>query len=213
MPCRANRRAPRGVAEQYRRVDACLGTGGVPGAALECRGEQRDVRGVQHGVAAAVYRRDQGTNYNSAFDILIEDFSVGTHRWTGPPARRRRGSDPKIAAGTFTGFSILRSLRPGPAMPGGNQFLCDFLKAAGTPDRYRRRRAQPWRSAGARARALAARYARGLGSTGQRDDFLRTERRSNARQRRLRAVLRRDAGLQHDAPLQQSRHRAACVEL
>jgi hypothetical protein len=72
-----------------------------------------------------------GTNYNSVFDVLIEDVFVGAQvRWeTGtPPA----GSAPKISAGTFAGLTILQFLTPGPGMPGANQLLVPFLTSVAT---------------------------------------------------------------------------------
>ena len=63
-----------------------------------------------------------GTNYNSIFDVLIEDFFVGSQvAWAygHPPA----GTTPKISAGTFTGLTLLQFMTPGPGMPGANQPL------------------------------------------------------------------------------------------
>jgi len=66
-----------------------------------------------------------GTNFNSAFDVLIEDLFVGRQVpwfYGHPP------SGAAIAAGTFIGLSVLQVLTPGPAMPGAGQSLHDFLK-------------------------------------------------------------------------------------
>ena len=72
-----------------------------------------------------------GTNYNSIFDILIEDFFVATEvAWaygTPPPA-----TSPKISTGTWTGLTILQFIAPGPGIPGANQQLTSFLAAAAT---------------------------------------------------------------------------------
>jgi hypothetical protein len=72
-----------------------------------------------------------GTNYNSIFDILIEDFFVATQvAWTygTPPA----GTSPKISTGTWTGLTLLQVMTPGPGMPGANQRLADFLAGVAT---------------------------------------------------------------------------------
>src|SRR5262245_3052084 len=68
-----------------------------------------------------------GTNYNSVFDILIEDFLVGNQVawWYGTPP-----AGAAIAAGTFIGFGMLQFLKPGPGLPGANQYLRDFLAAS-----------------------------------------------------------------------------------
>ena len=66
-----------------------------------------------------------GTNYNSAFDVLVEDFFVGRQVPWGygqPPAGA------SISAGTFTGLTILQFLTPGPGLPGANQRINDFLR-------------------------------------------------------------------------------------
>src|SRR5262249_6813246 len=67
-----------------------------------------------------------GTNYNSVWDVLIEDFlvSVQTPWIYGNPAA---SSAPSISAGTFIGLSILQVLTPGAPMPGANQTLTTFL--------------------------------------------------------------------------------------
>ncbi len=65
-----------------------------------------------------------GTNYNSAFDILIEDLFVSRQVPWGhgnPPAGAA------ISAGTFTGLTMLQFLTPGPTLPGGAQLLTGFL--------------------------------------------------------------------------------------
>ena len=70
-----------------------------------------------------------GTNYNSAFDVLIEDFYVGKQvpwEYGHPPPGAA------ISAGTFAGLTILQFLTPGPGMPGGNQRLDDFFKTVVT---------------------------------------------------------------------------------
>lgn len=70
-----------------------------------------------------------GTNYNSVFDLLIEDFFVGAQVAWGygqPP------SGASISAGTFTGLTILQFLTPGPGLPGANQLIADFLKSVAT---------------------------------------------------------------------------------
>jgi hypothetical protein len=70
-----------------------------------------------------------GTNYNSIFDVLIEDFFVGSQvAWAygRPPA----GTSPKISAGTFTGLTLLQFMTPGPGMPGAGQKVADFLATA-----------------------------------------------------------------------------------
>ena len=67
-----------------------------------------------------------GTNFNSVFDILIEDLFVGQQVpwfYGNPP------SGAAIAAGTFIGLSVLQILTPGAAMPGAGQGVKDFLKA------------------------------------------------------------------------------------
>ena len=65
-----------------------------------------------------------GTNYNSVFDILIEDFFVAKQvpwAYGNPPAGAA------ISVGTFIGFGLLQFLKPGPGLPGANQSLAAFL--------------------------------------------------------------------------------------
>jgi Lipase (class 3) len=72
-----------------------------------------------------------GTNYNSIFDVLIEDFFVGsqvTWAYGHPPA----GTSPKISAGTYTGLTLLQFMTPGPGMPGAPQKVADFLASVAT---------------------------------------------------------------------------------
>jgi len=65
-----------------------------------------------------------GTNYNSVFDILIEDFFVGRQvPWSyghPPPGA-------SVSFGAFTGVTILQFLAPGPGLPGANQKVHEFL--------------------------------------------------------------------------------------
>jgi Lipase (class 3) len=70
-----------------------------------------------------------GTNYNSIFDILIEDFFVSAQVPWGygqPPAGA------SISAGAFAGLTILQVLKPGPGLPGANQGLAGFLRTVTT---------------------------------------------------------------------------------
>jgi Lipase (class 3) len=72
-----------------------------------------------------------GTNYNSIFDVLIEDFFVGSQvAWAygHPPA----GNSPKISAGTYTGLTLLQFMTPGSGMPGATQKVADFLATVTT---------------------------------------------------------------------------------
>jgi hypothetical protein len=65
-----------------------------------------------------------GTNYNSAFDVLIEDLFVSKQVAWGygnPP------DGAAISAGTFTGLTMLQFLIPGPTLPGATQTLTEFL--------------------------------------------------------------------------------------
>jgi hypothetical protein len=75
-----------------------------------------------------------GTNPYSAFDWLLEDFSViAAPRWAyGNPAPL----NPHISAGTYLGLSILQALVPGHSLPGVGVRLKNFLLstlAAPTP--------------------------------------------------------------------------------
>lgn len=70
-----------------------------------------------------------GTNYNSVFDVFIEDFLVGKQvSWDHghpPPGAT-------ISSGTFTGLAILEFLVPGPGLPGANQTIDAFLTTVAT---------------------------------------------------------------------------------
>lgn len=69
-----------------------------------------------------------GTNGISWFGWLVEDFWVSaqvTWQWGNPAAEL----NPKIAAGTFTGLTILQYLKPSAGLPGAGTTFRDFLKS------------------------------------------------------------------------------------
>lgn len=70
-----------------------------------------------------------GTNFNSIFDILIEDFFVGTQV---PWRYGRAPSGAAISAGAFTGLTALQVLTPAAGYPGAGQHLNDFLASVAT---------------------------------------------------------------------------------
>jgi hypothetical protein len=68
-----------------------------------------------------------GTNPYSFLDWIVEDFLVTPQvPWfSGKPF----SFDRKISLGTFTGLSVLQTLKPGPAQPGAGATVRDFLAA------------------------------------------------------------------------------------
>ena len=69
-----------------------------------------------------------GTNGISWFGWLVLDFGVAAQvkwQWGNPSPEL----DPKIAAGTYTGLTILQYLKPSAGLPGAGTTFRDFLKS------------------------------------------------------------------------------------
>jgi hypothetical protein len=69
-----------------------------------------------------------GTNPNSAFDWLLEDFGVA-HSVPWGYGQPGPGLKPRVSLGTHVGLCKLQSLMPGPGLPGFGTTIAGFLAA------------------------------------------------------------------------------------